>query len=314
MELPDVSLDRLRVFLTVMSTGGFTLAARRLRVGKSAVSQQIAKLEAELGHPLFTRTTRHVVPTEAAARLNDVCMPLLRDLETAIGSMGSSGLSGNLRVTAPSDYANIVLCRALAEFSSLHSQLRIELIADSKPLDLVEQGLDLGIRLGWPRDSTLRAIKVGDFGLTVVAAPSYLAKWGPPRHPGDLAGRDFIALSVLRQPLVWNFSNLVGETHRVRVLARFSVNTVECMLGFARCGLGISIATDFSVGSDLKQGSLVQVLSEWNLPRAGIYLTWPNTRVESPKVRTLINFLRGWFKQNGAAIDQRWLSIGGERG
>lgn len=295
MDASNISLDRLKAFLAVVEAGGFTAAAQRLRMGKNALSQQVAKLEKDLGVSLFTRTTRLVVPTDAGRQLHQACLPLLHELQTTLETLGETRLSGPLRITAPADYAESVLCPALAEFGRLHPQLRIELITDSRVLDLVAERVDLAVRLGWPRDSSLRAVKVGEFELAIVTAPTYAARTGTPQHPRDLAQHSWIALSVLRHPSSWRFVDQQGEQCSVRMRTHFSANTVEGMLALVRCGAGVSVATDFSIARDLQRGTLMRILADWRLPRAGIYLVWPSAPLESAKVRALVDFLRSWL-------------------
>lgn len=300
MDLPDVPMDRLRAFFAVVETGGFTAAGLRLKIGKNAVSQQVSKLERDLGVSLFTRTTRLVVPTEEGRRLYQTCEPLLRDLQSALENVGAERLSGELRITAPADYADLVLCPALTEFGRLHPQLRIALITNSRVLDLVGERIDLSVRLGWPRDSSLRAVKVGEFSLHVVTTDAYLASFGAPDDPRQLAGHSWVELSTLSNS-PWRFTNRLGEAANVRLRARFSANTAEGVLALVRSGAGVAVATDFSVAHDLRSGSLVRILEDWRLPRAGIYLAWPNAAHESPRQRALVDFLRTRLSQNGRA-------------
>lgn len=292
MHLPNVPLDRLRAFLAVMEAGGFTAAAEHLKMGKNAVSQQVGKLERELGVSLFIRTTRLVVPTEEGQRLYRSCRPLLQELQSAIESVGADPLSGELRITAPADYADFVLCPALVEFGNLHPNLHLSLITDSKVLDLVGERIDLSVRLGWPRDSSMRAIKVGEFGLNVVTTEDYLNRSAAPNNPHELTSHSWVQLSTLQDALTWRFTNREQDVINVRLHARFTANTAEGVLALVRAGAGVTIATDFSVAQDLERGTLVRVLKDWQLPQAGIHLTWPSARHESPKLRAAVDFLR----------------------
>lgn len=292
MDLPNIPMDHLRAFLAVVETGGFTMAGERLKTGKNAVSQHVAKLEQELGVALFARTTRTVVPTEEGQRLYQICKPLLHELRSALDAIGNDRLSGEIRITAPADYADFVLCPALVEFGCLHPNLRIALITDSRVLDPVGERIDLSVRLGWPKDSSLRAVKVGEFSLYVVTTEAYLAKSSIPDDPRQLASHNWVQLSTLQNALSWRFTNPRGEVTNARPRARFTANTAEGVLALVRAGAGIAVATDFSVAQDLECGTLVRVLAEWQLPRAGIHLTWPNATHESPKVRVLVDYLR----------------------
>lgn len=290
-------LDRLNGFLAVAEAGGFTAAAQRLDINKTALSQQIARLEAELGGALFTRTTRRVELTEAGRRLFDASAPLLRELEVAVTNFGDANAepSGTLRITAPTDYAANVLGPALAAFHREHPQLQIDLIATDEVLDLVGERIDLAVRFGWLRDSSLRAVKLADFSQVVVAAPTYLAQAGVPRKPEQLALHPWIALTLLRSPLTWRFTGRSGQQVNVRMRPGLRANSPEGVLGLVRGGAGISVLTDFAANNDLRAGTLRQLLPEWSLPSGGIHLVYPATRQPAGKVRRFIDFFRDWL-------------------
>jgi DNA-binding transcriptional LysR family regulator len=295
-----LSLDRLNWFVAVAEAGGFTAAAQRLDIGKTLLSQQVAKLEAELGGALFTRTTRRVELTDAGRRLYDESSPLLRELGAAVAGFGDASVrpSGTLRITAPTDYAATVVGPALAGFHRLHPQLQIELIATDDVLDLVGERIDLAVRSGWLRDSSLRAVKLGEFTQVVLAAPAYLAEAGTPRRPEQLATHRWIALRLLRTPLTWRFTHRTGRACSVRVRAGLSANSPQALLGLLRGGAGISVMTDFGAAADLHSGTLQRVLHDWNLPSGGIHLVYPATRQPPGKVRHFIDFFREYLQRS----------------
>src|SRR5512140_1194383 len=176
MRRARAGLHRLTVFIAVAEAGGFTAAAERLGVTKAMVSQQLSRLEAELGAMLFTRTTRRVTLTEAGSQLYAECTPLLRELDSVLDRVGqeTEGLHGSLRLTASSDFVDAILASPLAEFAALHPKLQIELMASEEVLDLVGERIDLAIRGGWLRDSSLQATRLGAFEQYVLASPAYL--------------------------------------------------------------------------------------------------------------------------------------------
>lgn len=294
-----LQLDRLVLFAAVAEEGGFTAAAERLDSSKTLLSQQINKLEAELGGALFTRTTRRVTLTEAGQRLFDECAPLLRDLATAVQrfDIARGQPSGTLRITAPPDYAAGVLGAALGEFVREHPQLQIDLIASSEVMDLVRERIDVAIRFGWLRDSSLRATRLTGFGQYVVAAPDYLARAGAPKRPEDLAGHRWIALSLLRTPLLWRFTTADGHQRSVRMQAAARANSPEALLGLLRGGAGISAIADFALEADLRSGRLQRVLLQWSLARGGIYAVYPAVRQVPAKVRNFIDFFRAYLNR-----------------
>lgn len=288
-------LKRLAVFAAVAEGGGFTAAAGRLGSTKAMVSAQVRQLEAELGVTLFTRTTRRVVPTEVGQQLFAECAPLLRELEAALDRAGADsggGLRGTLRLTASHDMLSGMLAAPLARFAGLHPALHLDLLATDQVIDLVGEGVDLAIRGGWLRDSTLRAARIGEFEQYICAAPSYLAQHGVPRQPQELAGHPWVALSLLRAPLTWSFSHRRGARHTVRMQAVARANAPGAVQALVREGLGLSALASFATQRDLEQGRLVRVLSDWSLPRGGVHAVYPAARHVPAKVRALVDFLR----------------------
>lgn len=291
--LSKVSLECLRAFLKVADEGGFTAAAEKTGVSKNQLSREVARLEAELGLSLFVRTTRKVVPTDAGCHLRDVLEPLMSRIDAEIAHLADEKLCGALRITAPSDYLANVLCPLLVDFAALHPDITIDLVSDNKIRDLVADRIDVAVRLGWLRDSSLRAVKVGEFELVVLASPIYLERCGTPKHPTDLARHRFIGLGALPEPGVFRFAGAGGEIHISHLVPRFSANTIEALLSFARAGAGVAVTTNFSATGDLAKGTLRRVLTDWRVPPGGVYLVWPRAKHESAKVRALLTYLRG---------------------
>jgi DNA-binding transcriptional LysR family regulator len=290
-------LDRLVWFVAVAESGGFTAAAKRLGCSKTMLSQQIAKLEAELKVSLFVRTTRHVRLTEAGERLLEECAAPLKALSASVEGVAEreERASGPLRITAPPDYASAVLGQALGEFTRDNPGVRIDLVASSELLDLTRERIDLALRLGWLRDSSLRATRLGEFAQIVAAAPAYLARAGMPKHPRDLAELRWVELSLLRAPLRWLFKAGAGAEHEVRMQAHARANSPEALLGLLRGGLGISVLADFAAEADLRSGALARVLPQWSLPRGGIYAVHPASRQVPLKVRKFVAFFRDYL-------------------
>lgn len=290
----SVHLDRLPYFIAVAETGGFTAAAERLGTTKTLVSQQVARLEAELGGTLFQRTTRRVTLTEAGQRLLDECRSPLQELGQAMDRVGTASgyVGGSLRVTAPPEYAATVIGPLLAKLARRHPGLKVNLSATSEVLNLVERNIDVAIRIGWLRDSSLRLVRLGRFREQIVASSDYLADAGTPRQPRDLADHRWISLSLLRAPLSWHFTARNGQTQKVRVNAFMRSDSPQGVLGLLRGGGGISALPDFIVEDDIRHGRLVRLLDGWNLPEGGIYSVYPDAHHVPSKVRAFIDFLR----------------------
>jgi DNA-binding transcriptional LysR family regulator len=300
-----LQLDRMVLFAAVAEAGGFTAAAERLDTSKTLLSHQVRRLEAELGTALFTRTTRRVTLTEAGERLLRDCAPALRELTAAVERAAATRARpmGTLRITAPPEFASGMLGMALGAFARQHPELQVELVSSSEVLDLVRERLDLAIRVGWLRDSSFRATRLGDFEQFVVASPAYLARAGVPQRPEDLVRHRWIALTVLRAPLSWRFTAANGNQRSIRVQAIARANSPDGVLGLLRGGVGISVLTDIALEPDLRSGRLQRVLAQWSLPSGGIYVVYPSTRQVPAKVRAFIDFLRAFrYRSEGRFV------------
>lgn len=296
---PD--LNALLVFAAVAETGGFTAAADQLGVAKAKVSIDIGRLETQLGVSLFSRTTRRVALTDAGQTLYAECVPLLRGVQEALGQVGGVGaeLTGTLRITAAVDHAVQSLSRAVAAFGQLHPQLQIDLRTSDRVADLVKEGIDLAIRIGWLRDSSLRATQLGEFSQCVVASPDYLARAGTPKRPEDLAQHAWVGLSLLPTPFTWKFTSARGGTRTVRMSGRLRTDSSATLRGLLLSGAGVSAMDQFSVAEGLRLGHLVRLLPQWSLPSGGVYAVYPPGRHVPAKVRAFIDFYREFL--NGPA-------------
>ncbi|TKR33718.1 LysR family transcriptional regulator [Luteimonas gilva] len=286
-------VDRLAYVAAVAEAGGFTAAAERLGVTKSLVSQQVRKLEEELGGALFTRTTRQVRLTAAGRRLLDECAPLLRDLGSALERFGGERerLDGLLRLTAPPDFATRTLAPLVAEFAQRHPGIRFDLDSSEEQLDLVAEGMDLAIRFGRLRDSRLRAARLGGFEQWVIAAPDYVARYGAPKDPAALAEHRWVAISLLSSPLTWIFRR-GGQQQTVRVRETMRCNSAQALQALVRSGAGVTILLDTVIAEDVAQGRLLRLLPEWKLPDGAIHAVFPPGRDVPLRVRRFVEFLR----------------------
>lgn len=295
-----VDLNDLLLFEAVAECGGFSAAAARLGVATAKVSLEVARLERALGMALFHRTTRKVTLTPAGSGLYEECRPLLRAMGEALerAGAGREELVGTLRISTTVDHASQALGPALAEFAALHPQLAIDLRTGDRVVDLLDEGIDLAIRLGWLRDSSLHAVKFGDFRQYLVAAPAYLARAGTPRTPDELAKASWIALSLMPKPLTWTFSADTGEKTTVQVRSRLRVDSPSALRAMLENGAGVSVLDEFNARASLDSGRLVALLQEWSLPAAGIYGVYPSGRLQSARVRGFIDFYRDFLARS----------------
>jgi len=287
-------LDDLVVFAAVAENGGFTAASGRLGLAKGRISTVVRRLEKSLGSNLFVRTTRRVSLTEAGRQLHEQTQPLLRGLAEALTAIGTSGsvLSGTLRISASVDHAVHSLTPALAEFAAHHPGIAVDLRASDRIGDLVTEGIDIAFRVGWLRDSSLRATRLANLDQWLVASPEYLARVPIPRRPSELATRDWIALTLLPRPLTWKFTGRRGRVLTVRMAARLRTDSAVCLRSLVLAGAGITALPRFSIENDVRSERLVRLLPDWTLPQGGIYAVFPPGRYVPARVRAFLEFYR----------------------
>jgi len=294
----QVELNRLALFVTVAEAGGFTAAATRLGVTKAMVSQQVSRLESELGAMLFTRTTRKVVLTPEGTSLLAESAPLMARLQEAVDRVGAhaAGLSGTLRVTVGVDHLHAGFAEPLAEFARLHTALHLDVIASDAIVDLVAEGVDVAIRRGWLKDSSLTATSLGEFEQWLVASPEYLARSGKPSRPEQLSEHRCITFSAIQSASpTWRFSTASGAKVGVRIGQGMSCSSPLGVLALAKAGSGVASVAAPSAAEDVTRGTLVRLLPEWRQAKAGVYAVCPASKYLAPKTRTFIDFLRQRF-------------------
>ena len=293
-DAPD--LNALLVFAAVAEHHGFTAAAEQLGVAKAKVSLVIARLEAQLGQTLFARTTRRVALTEAGHALYDDCVPPLRSVQEKLSQFDSDrALSGTLRIAAPMEYTAQTVSTAVAAFARQHPALQVELRSSDRVVDLLKEGIDVAVRLGWLRDSSLRAVRLGDLQQFVLAAPAYLERAAAVTKPADLASHEWVALSLLKTPLTWKFSSPRGQVRTVRMRARLRTDTAGALRGLLEAGAGVSVLDQFSAAPALRAGTLARLLPQWSLPKGGVYAVFPPGRFVPAKARAFADFYKDWL-------------------
>jgi DNA-binding transcriptional LysR family regulator len=295
--LDHIDLNTLTTFDTVVDAGSFTGAADRLGVAKAKVSVQVARLERQLGIALFTRTTRQVTLTDAGRALHAQCQPLLRGLSDALAEAGSEQgeLSGMLRIATTAQQASLSIGPALVAFMALHPRLQVDLRTGDRVTDMVAEGIDLSFRMGWLRDSTQRAIKLGNFVQHVVAAPEYLSRVGAPQSPQELARMDWISLGLLPSPLTWKFTHAEGREATVQMASRMQVDSPGAVLSLLELGAGVSVLEELTLKDALAAGRVVKLLPEWTLPQGGVYAVLPPGRHTPARVRAFVDFYKAWL-------------------
>lgn len=286
-------MDRFRaieVFVRVAEDGGFAAAARKLSMSPPAVTRAVAMLEDHLGTRLFLRSTRSVRLTESGERFFSDCKRILTELaeaeESAIGIHASP--RGELRVTAPVLFGRLYVAPVIAAFLDRHPFVTCQTLFVDRIVNLMDEGLDVAIRIGELPDSALVAARVGSVRRVVVAAPSYLRAHGRPRHPDDLARARLIQALAVESGHEWRFREN-GEPTSVRLSPWLRMNTNDAVLELVVGGWGLSRLMSYQVAHHLAAGTLETVLEDYEQPALPVHVVHQEGRLVSKKVRTFVD-------------------------
>ncbi|MBU6394569.1 MAG: LysR family transcriptional regulator [Sphingomonadales bacterium] len=282
----------MKQFATVVETGSFSAAARRLNMGQPAVSKAIANLEEYLGVRLLTRTTRAQHLTEAGQRYYERARVVLDEADEAESAAreAATSLAGRLRLAAPPTYAALHILPRLSEFLDTHPDLAIDLILDDRWVDLIEQGVDLAIRLGKPADSSLVARRLGSSQRLLVASSAYLDRMGAPKTPEDLLAHRVVAYSQFEGATAWSFTRGTAAVS-IAVQPTLRVSAAEGMRSCILAGLGIGMGSRLMFTPELAAGTVRPVLTEWGLSTLDVWAMFPSGRKSSRRARAFVDWL-----------------------
>lgn len=280
-------------FVAVATRGSLSAAARAEGVTPAIVGRRIDALEQRLGVKLLVRTTRRVAPTfEGSAFLED-CQRVLNDLANAEASVSLGGVkaSGHVRITAPAGFGRLHVAPLVMDYLEANPEVTVNLDLSDRLVDLVNESIDCGVRLGELTDSSLVSLRLGEMRRVVVAAPGYLARHGRPQILADLDGHNCLSLGQQRG---WTF-----QTESRAVVVKVT-GTLECNDGavlheWACMGKGLAWRSMWEVGADLAAGRLVSVLDEFAAPPIGIYAVFPQRKHLSLRVRLFIDLLKNTY-------------------
>lgn len=296
--------EAMHVFCKVVELGSFAAAADRLNMSTSAVSRQLAQLEALLSARLLNRSTRRISLTENGRAYYERCLLLLADLEEAEEMVGNASLNprGTLRLTASISFGASHLAPALGEFARKYPEMKFDLQLSDRPLDLVEEGLDLAIRIGRQGSQNLVARRIGGVTLITCASAAYLAEHGTPQHPEELAHHACLAYSYAPDPEAWRFQGVTGDEFAVSFEAAITGNNGSALAEIAAAGRGVTRAPDFILGPLVTQGRLVRILPDWDNASMPIWAMYPSRRHLSARVRSFVSFLETWLAEPRQAV------------
>lgn len=288
-------MDRFQAmstFVRVVDTGSFSAAARQTNVGQPAVSKLIAQLEERLGVRLITRTTRGLSPTEAGQRFYERALRALDEADEAdLAARGAGrGLTGRLRISAATTFARLHIVPRLPTFLAEHPDLDVEFIMDDRVIDMVEEGVDMSIRLGELPDSSATARKLATNRRSLVATPGYLARAGVPKTPDQVTGHQTIVYP-LHNPRNWKFSHAKEGEASVSMGGRLRVSAAEGLRAAVLADMGLAVASDWMFTRELASGAVVRVLEDWSLPPIDLWAIFPTGRLASAKARSFADFV-----------------------
>lgn len=294
-------LSAMEIYIRVYETGSFSTAARHYDIGQPAVSKAVAQLEEWLNVKLLLRSTRGLAPTEAGTSFYARAKRAIEETDEAVLAArgAATGLSGKLRVSAAVCFARLHIVPRLPEFLEAHPELELDLVLDDRVIDLVEEGIDVALRMGPLSDSNMTARRISEARRVVLATPEYFAKNAAPRSPADLMShRLLIYPGDTGGGENFTFRKDSAEAS-VKVQGRLRITATEGLRAAVFAHMGIAIASEWSFGPELKSGVVVPAMEDWTLPRLALSAVYPTGRLASTKARQFVEFVERWLAESG---------------
>jgi DNA-binding transcriptional LysR family regulator len=290
-----LQVDRLadmETFVRVIDAGSFSAAAQQMHLGQPAVSKAVSRLEQRLGVRLVLRSTRGLTPTEAGQRYYDEARIVLQKAEQAelAASTAGKSLSGRLRISAPVTFARLHIVPKLEDLLKAHPALDIEVVLSDREVDVIEEGIDVALRLGSLVDSALTARKLASRRRVVLAAPRYFQEFGKPLKPQDLCRHVAVIYAERLGGSSWTFHK-EGEEVVVTLHGRVRVSAAEGVREAVFAGLGMTVSSEWMFTPELANGTVETALTEWRLPDMDLWAVFPAGRLASSKARTFVAFV-----------------------
>ena len=284
-------LESIVAFVAVAKASGFSAASRDIGIPLPTVSRRVAELEEHLGVRLLHRSTRHVALTEEGRTFYGRCERLIDDLRDAEQAVSGEYQvpKGDLVVTAPIGFGRLNLQPIALEFLQAYPKINLRLMLGDRMVDLVEEHIDLALRIAPLPDSSIIARRVGDVGMVITASPEYLRARGPVEHPNTLLTHDCIAWSTTALSDKWTLQ-LDGRTHDFPIHTRLSTTSADLAIDAAEAGLGLAQTTSYQAERSLREGKLIMVLRGFEPPVTPVHLVYPSNRMVPLKLRAFIDF------------------------
>lgn len=298
------TLTDIPIFLSVARQGSFTQAAKEMNLTPSAISKRIGTMEERLGVRLFNRTTRKVSLSEEGSLFYDYAERICEEAEAAeqMVSDVTGKPAGILRLAMPVSFGLAVLNRAVTEFAKDFPDVLIHAEQDDRPADMVAGRFDVAIRVGRLEDSSMKAKKLADIGMTLCASPMYLMENGTPKSPDELKGHKFLAYQNHIRPKAWIYKDARGQNGSVAIPCRFTSNNGDILVQAALDGLGIVLLPTFLTQKYIETGELIELFEDYqSLPERGVYALYAPSPKTAPKVRAFLDFMGKWFENEAKA-------------
>ena len=297
-------LTALEIFVRVVDAGSFSAVARRQRIGQPAVSKAVVQLEEWLGVSLLMRSTRSVVPTEAGRIFYERAKRTIEEADEAVmAARGSaSGLSGKLRVSTSICFGRLDVIPNLSAFLAEHPDLDIELVLDDRNVDLVNEGIDVALRMGAMPDSNMTTRRIAEGRRIVVATPAYLQRHGTPMSPDELTSHQTV-IYPRGGGESWTFRRATEEVSVV-LQGRLKVTQAEGLREAVLCDLGLAVASEWLFSPELRSGKVVAILEDWALPSTNLSAVNPTGRLASTKARAFVSFVERFMTRPDSVSSQ----------
>ncbi|NPU11359.1 LysR family transcriptional regulator [Bradyrhizobium sp. 83002] len=293
-------MDRLQAmaaFVRVVETGSFSGAARQIGVGQPAISKTIAQLEDRLQVRLLVRSTHGLTPTDAGLRFYERAKTAIHEADEAeLEARGAgAGLTGQLRVSAATTFARLLVVPRLPEFLTQHPDLEIDIVLDDRVIDLVSEGVDISLRMGQLSDSSAVARRLASGRRSVIATPAYLEQAGIPAVPAELATHEAIVYSQLENNWIFRKD---GTEASVAIRGRVRVSAAEGIRAAVLADMGLTVNSDWMFAPELESGVVVRLLKDWELPPVDLWAVFPTGRLASAKARAFADFVETATRQS----------------
>ncbi len=292
-------LEAMRVFIEVAECQSFVAASRKLDLSAPAVTRSIFQLEKTLAVRLFNRTTRHVRLTDSGARFFEDAKRILEDVEQALATASGSYAEpkGVLSVTAPVLFGQIHVAPILTEYLQQNPSVSVRAVFYDRISNILDEGLDVAIRIGHLKDSSIYATPVGSVQRLVCASPSYLQKHGIPRHPYELKDHEIIQASTVEASSSWQFESSTGK-ESVKLTPRLHCSQNGAAITAAKQGFGITRLMSYQVGEELKSGSLTRILQDYENKPLPVNIVHLEGRQANAKIRAFIDLATERLRAN----------------